>query len=235
MSSNSENVKRWRENTKRRMVASLGGKCCLCGYNRCIKSLDFHHLDPSVKEASFGYFMAHPAKWGKMVEELRKCVLLCSNCHGEVHCDMQVVPSDAPRFNEQYAEKGYEEKSPCPICGSLKPVYLYTCSKSCAAMKSGSVEWDHIDLIEMKKNGMSNRQIAASFGISRAAVLKRLKVIAKGSSVSRFNRCKKPRPSLAEIESARQTKTLNEIGFDYGVTGDAVWYWIKQYRKTLAP
>ena len=27
-----------------------GGKCIRCGYNKCLKALEFHHLDPSKKD-----------------------------------------------------------------------------------------------------------------------------------------------------------------------------------------
>ena len=65
-------------------------KCSSCGYDKSIAALDFHHLDPSKKENNLTTFfhlnrpknnILHP----KTIAELDKCVLLCANCHRELH------------------------------------------------------------------------------------------------------------------------------------------------------
>jgi hypothetical protein len=71
-----------RNNLKLRMVLYKGGKCALCGYNKCMKALTFHHIDPTTKE--FNISGNHCRKWEVVQKELDKCVLLCSNCHAEV-------------------------------------------------------------------------------------------------------------------------------------------------------
>jgi hypothetical protein len=68
-----------------RIVARLGGECSICGYSECFGALDVHHLDPSMK--SFHISGAHSRGWTKILEELDKCVLLCSNCHRKEHHD----------------------------------------------------------------------------------------------------------------------------------------------------
>jgi len=64
-----------------------GGKCSVCGYNRCLDALEFHHLDPSVKEFHLG------EKRGLSIDRLRteldKCILVCRNCHTEIHFNMK--------------------------------------------------------------------------------------------------------------------------------------------------
>ena len=72
---------------KRRAVEALGGKCSVCGYNRSIYALDFHHIDPSTK--SFNISGAHARSWARIEEEIKKCVLLCANCHRE-HFDPDI-------------------------------------------------------------------------------------------------------------------------------------------------
>ena len=74
--------KRWKER-KTKAVEYLGGKCSECGYDKCIGALDFHHLDPSTKEANWNKVRLW--EWSKIESELDKCVLLCSNCHRETH------------------------------------------------------------------------------------------------------------------------------------------------------
>lgn len=69
---------------KKKLVLLMGGKCISCGYDRCLGSLEFHHRDPSTKVfgiSSTGLLR----KWDTLVEEAKKCDLLCSCCHVEQH------------------------------------------------------------------------------------------------------------------------------------------------------
>lgn len=76
-----------RRNTKLKALDYKGGSCQRCGYNRCKEALDFHHLDPSVKE--FGLSKnGNTRNWEKVKEEIDKCQLLCSNCHREKHAGL---------------------------------------------------------------------------------------------------------------------------------------------------
>ncbi len=79
----SEAVARRRRKVKEILVEEAGGRCQLCGYDRCIHALQFHHRQPTEK--SFG--IAHRGLTRAISEvrtEMAKCVLLCSNCHVEV-------------------------------------------------------------------------------------------------------------------------------------------------------
>jgi predicted transcriptional regulator len=64
-------------------VAYKGGKCEKCGYGKCAGSLHFHHKDSSQKDIRWRQMRT----WcfDKLKPELDKCVLLCANCHGEIH------------------------------------------------------------------------------------------------------------------------------------------------------
>ena len=67
---------------KEQAVAFLGGECAICGYSKCPAAFDFHHPDSSSKDFS----ISEKSSWDATFEaELRKCVLLCTNCHREVH------------------------------------------------------------------------------------------------------------------------------------------------------
>lgn len=68
-----------------------GGECVICGYNRDIKALDFHHIDELSKE--FGLSdRGMTRSWEKIKAEVEKCVLLCANCHREVHSGLAKLP-----------------------------------------------------------------------------------------------------------------------------------------------
>lgn len=71
---------------KDRMIAYKGGRCQFCGYEKCNRALTFHHLDPIKKE--FNFAGNHARKWEDIQRELDKCILLCQNCHSEVHAGL---------------------------------------------------------------------------------------------------------------------------------------------------
>ena len=64
----------------------MGGKCCLCGYNKCNGALEFHHINPQEKE--FGICTGVIRALEIELEEIKKCVLVCANCHREIHAGM---------------------------------------------------------------------------------------------------------------------------------------------------
>ncbi len=70
-------------NYKLELVNELGGKCSLCGYNKCIAAFDFHHKSDD-KESAVAFLLNHSSK-EKTLKEARKCLLLCANCHRELH------------------------------------------------------------------------------------------------------------------------------------------------------
>lgn len=72
-----------RRKIKQRLVEYKGGKCEICGYSRCMAALDFHHIDPNEKDLSFSRGMTFSLD--KFKKEADKCILLCANCHREIH------------------------------------------------------------------------------------------------------------------------------------------------------
>lgn len=66
------------------MIDLTGGKCQICGYNKCLSALTFHHKDPNIKSFTLAKKMNSASK-EKLIEEIKKCVLVCSNCHHEIH------------------------------------------------------------------------------------------------------------------------------------------------------
>ena len=79
-----EAVQRRRRKLKVMGIEYKGGKCQNpeCGYNKCVDALEFHHLS----DKDFGISSdGHIRSWEKIRKELDKCILLCSNCHRELH------------------------------------------------------------------------------------------------------------------------------------------------------
>jgi transposase len=86
-----EHVVRRRRSLKATLVADAGGCCCICGYERCVAALEFHHLDPLEKRLGISANGLSLSLAAARVEA-SKCVLLCSNCHAEVESGVSVVP-----------------------------------------------------------------------------------------------------------------------------------------------
>lgn len=82
-----EAVQRRREKNKQLAIEYKGGKCQCCGYDKYQGALEFHHLDSNEKDfgiAEKGYTRS----FEKVKKELDKCVLVCSNCHKEIHAGL---------------------------------------------------------------------------------------------------------------------------------------------------
>jgi hypothetical protein len=84
-------VSRRRRKIKITLIREAGGACALCGYNKCVGALAFHHLDPASKV--FGMAEGGVARsLEKCRREVAKCVLLCANCHAEVEAGVTALP-----------------------------------------------------------------------------------------------------------------------------------------------
>ena len=69
---------------KKKCVEYKGGECERCGYKKYNGALDFHHIDPHEKD--FGIGKQRRTRFDeKIMAELDKCIMLCSNCHREKH------------------------------------------------------------------------------------------------------------------------------------------------------
>ena len=82
-----ETVARQRTN-KRLLVEYKGGKCCICGYNQCDSALDFHH----IRDKAFTISRAMSRSLNNLKKEADKTILVCRNCHAEIHAGMRVEP-----------------------------------------------------------------------------------------------------------------------------------------------
>ena len=78
-----------RRSMKRQAIKILGGKCSVCGYNRCIDALEFHHKDPKEKDFKIG--SGNTMSWKDYKAEALKCTLVCSNCHKEIHSKLGYI------------------------------------------------------------------------------------------------------------------------------------------------
>ena len=82
---------------KRKCVEYKGGRCIVCGYDKYLGSLDFHHIDPSKKDFNLSHIKQTSFSKNQDViqKELDKCILVCKNCHCEIHSGITIYNSGA--------------------------------------------------------------------------------------------------------------------------------------------
>jgi len=83
-----------RKKLRETAIKYKGGKCAICGYKKCIQALDFHHLSGNK---DFGISEKGMTKsWEKIKKEIDKCILVCANCHRELHNSITQLPVETP-------------------------------------------------------------------------------------------------------------------------------------------
>ena len=85
MSSRNEYHNLWYKYVVSKIIERYGDSCKICGYNKCFDALDFHHLDKNSKEHSPAIMIHSSYDLNEIFKELDKCILVCSNCHREIH------------------------------------------------------------------------------------------------------------------------------------------------------
>jgi hypothetical protein len=91
-----EAVTRRLQRVKRELAEEAGGCCAVCGYDRCIINLHFHHVDPTKKK--FTMTVAMGKSMATFRKEAKKCVLVCANCHGEIEAGLIESPPAGVKF-----------------------------------------------------------------------------------------------------------------------------------------
>ena len=88
---NTNNRNRMNNNRQiwRKFLQDIGMRtCCICGYNKCEAAIEYHHTDPSKKDIEIHKFTRKPFSaevLEELLSELDKCIVVCANCHREIH------------------------------------------------------------------------------------------------------------------------------------------------------
>jgi predicted HNH restriction endonuclease len=83
--SNTYQVQKEKINNKRKQLLEiLGCKCSQCGYDKHLSALTFHHLRDKKYNLTLRE-MASAIPMEKFISEVKKCIVLCENCHREIH------------------------------------------------------------------------------------------------------------------------------------------------------
>lgn len=196
-------VTRWRNRTRSRLITAFGGRCGLCGYDRCVRNLALHHTDPSKKDKN----VWQTKNWQAIIADARGCVLLCHNCHGEVH-DGLVSVDNCQRFDETYAEYTLEVRDraktrpvhSCYVCGKETKNVKF-CSVTCRSIDQRRVSRPDLDTLLSMLSVSSYLQVAKQFGVSDHAVRRWIK--SHGLKPSDYSRRNMSSIQLAATRSYR--------------------------------
>lgn len=143
--SDSQQVMECRKRKRIKLVQLFGNKCSLCGYDRCSAALEFHHINPEEKD--FALSVSNSKSLKRNVEEAKKCLLVCANCHREIHNGLyegvdlfqyQHISSDL--LIELEKEK---EELVCKNCGA--PITIYSRSGLCVSCAQSAKYRTRID------------------------------------------------------------------------------------------
>ena len=179
--------KYWRTQIKHRGIQFLGGACRNCGqiFEDCC--YDFHHLDPKEKDFTVSDIQTNGARsWLKIRDELKKCVLLCANCHRLIHAGL-IETDIKPYFNNEYhdweltqfklvdtrtGEPMFADVT-CPKCGGYKSPNASQCIE-CSKKERRGFEITREELKDMIYNN-TFVDIGKRFGVSDNCVRRRCK------------------------------------------------------------
>jgi len=164
---------RRRYQLKKMYIDYLGGRCKVCGYDKCPASLHFHHRDPEIK--NFRISGNHCRKWEVVQNELDKCDLLCGNCHAELHFQESSYRNQLNRNEGKIKYKDSSIRNVCLECGKIfqsKKTNSKYCSRKCHNKSQQKIVWPPVmELINRVKNN-SYRSVASELEVSDNAIRK---------------------------------------------------------------
>ena len=70
---------------KLELIQAGGGRCSICGYDNNLAALVFHHTDSAKKDFKLDMRSLSNRKFEPVLSEISKCILVCANCHAELH------------------------------------------------------------------------------------------------------------------------------------------------------
>lgn len=172
-----ENQKLRALSRKKWLVNLMGGQCCICGYKKNYSALEFHHINPSEKEFKLDSRRLANTKSDIILKEAEKCMLVCSNCHQEIHhpsLDKETVDkSELIKKEPLLLHK--KKQATCPVCGQNFDFVrgkIY-CSHECM-MKDKNYP-DRNEVVKKYEELKSQKKVAEYYGLTRKIIIGILK------------------------------------------------------------
>jgi len=104
--------KNYKRIIKLKAIEYKGGKCAICGYDKTLFALTFHHVNPKNKKFNISNFskIDKGMVWERVKHELDKCILVCNNCHCEINSELITDEMIAETIGEKNFIKLYNTK-----------------------------------------------------------------------------------------------------------------------------
>ena len=161
---------------KKDLKSVFHSKCCLCNFSEVQEALEFHHVNPEEKSfAICGSNNTTKALQAQLLE-MRKCILVCANCHRGIHYGIYKVPDNWKDFyDEEIANtllKNLEKKKTyCKNCGKEITNGAKYC-KECAVLVSQIVERPSRKILKNEIRNSSFVSLGKKYGVTDNAVRK---------------------------------------------------------------
>ena len=178
--SNSEDVVNFIKRRKSNLKKVFHSKCCLCGFYEVQEALDFHHVNPQEKSFGISGSLNQTKSLAAQLQELKKCILVCANCHRGIHAGIYMVPASWQNlYDENIAnellndleEIKTHKKKYCQRCGAEITAQATYC-KSCAALIQRQCDRPSREELKQKIRIMPFTQIATHYKVSDNAIRK---------------------------------------------------------------
>lgn len=159
---------------KLELIEAKGGKCEICGYDKNIAALELHHLDPSQKSFQLDARHLSNTTIEKLLEEANKCILVCANCHREIHNEHLNKSNITSLLNEmtsKHIKLNHKNKtSICKHCGKEFPYVkgkIYCCDE-CREFDKNYPTYEEV--IEKYGEFHNWEKVAQYYGVTRRVI-----------------------------------------------------------------
>ncbi len=163
---------RWKQR-KLKAVKLMGGKCKKCGYDRNLAALDFHHTNPEEKEYNFNRLVKK--SWNEIVNELKKCILLCKTCHSEIHHPDLFIKDLEENFKETLNTAKcsiyLKPTGKCLMCNNEVYGTIY-CSNKCRGKDNRKVSRPDKEVLRKEIEESSYSALGRKYGVSDNSIRK---------------------------------------------------------------
>lgn len=196
--------KKQTEKINKRKFQILGYTCWHCGYGGEEKHtgiLDMHHIDQSTKRFDLNKRSIRGKKWIDVIQEMKKCTLLCCRCHREVHSGLISIDEIKKEYENRWLEIGEINEIHFDSIVSAKGTIKNISKPICFCKKC-------------------NTQLSSPYSIKTHLCRKCLNI---------QNR-KVERPSKEILEQDMSEMSMVAVGKKYGVSDNAIRKWIKYYK-----
>ena len=158
------------------LIEYKGGKCEICGYNKNLAVLNFHHIDSSKKSFNIDGRLLANKKMEDLIHEANKCMLLCANCHQELHHENHDIETIKQLLEEHKYKRTKREIYVCKDCGKILNIENKTqlcseCYVKHSAERRKVERPSKEELQELLKENSLNK-IGKMFGVSHATIKK---------------------------------------------------------------